>query len=182
MFVRFSTVGGEKGSADTERDPRGFAVKFYTEEGTHSASGLYIRYVCSFRSPLGRLHVDLLCYRQLRSRRQQYPRCKTAALLALPNVQQETQLSLVFFIRDPQLFPDLIHSQKRNPQSNLKDKDAFWDFFSHVPETVHQVLILFSDRGTPYSYRHMHGFGSHTFKWVHALLLPPRVSLFSLFF
>lgn len=76
------------------------------------------------------------------------------------------KFSLVFFIRDPQLFPDLIHTQKRNPQSNLKDPDAFWDFLANVPESVHQVLILFSDRGTPLSFRHMHGFGSHTYKWV----------------
>lgn len=55
----------------------------------------------------------------------------------------------VFFIRDPIKFPDFIHTQKRNPQSNLKDPDAFWDFISLVPESIHQVSILFSDRGTP---------------------------------
>ena len=98
MLVRFSTVGGEKGSADTERDPRGFAVKFYTEEGNWDMTG---------------------------------------------------NNTPVFFIRDPIKFPDFIHTQKRNPQSNLKDPDAFWDFLSLVPESIHQVSILFSDRGTP---------------------------------
>jgi len=117
IFARFSTVGGEKGSADTERDPRGFAVKFYTEEGNWDMVG---------------------------------------------------NNTPVFFIRDPIKFPDFIHTQKRNPQSNLKDPDAFWDFLSLVPESVHQVTILFSDRGTPDGFRHMHGFGSHTFRWVNA--------------
>lgn len=98
VLVRFSTVGGEKGSADTERDPRGFAVKFYTEEGNWDMTG---------------------------------------------------NNTPVFFIRDPIKFPDFIHTQKRNPQSNLKDPDAFWDFLSLVPESIHQVSILFSDRGTP---------------------------------
>lgn len=74
----------------------------------------------------------------------------------------------VFFVRDPIKFPDFIHTQKRNPQSNLKDPDAFWDFLSLVPETVHQVSILFSDRGTPDGYRFMHGFSSHTLKLVNA--------------
>jgi len=115
LFARFSTVGGEKGSADTERDPRGFAVKFYTEEGNYDLVG---------------------------------------------------NNTPVFFIRDPQKFPDFIHTQKRNPQTNLKDANAFWDFLSLTPESVHQVSILFSDRGTPDGYRKMHGFGSHTFKWV----------------
>lgn len=124
VFARFSTVGGEKGSADSERDPRGFAVKFYTEEGNYDIVG---------------------------------------------------NNTPVFFIRDPQLFPDLVHSQKRNAQSNLKDRDAFWDFLSHTPESVHQTLILFSDRGTPASYRHMHGFGSHTFKWVNSAGKPTWV-------
>jgi len=116
-LVRFSTVGGEKGSADADRDPRGFAIKFYTQEGNY----------------------DL--------------------------VANNTP---VFFIRDPFKFPDMIHTHKRNPQSNLKDPDAFWDFFSRSPESTHMVTILFSDRGIPRTYRHMHGFGSHTFKWVNA--------------
>lgn len=115
MFARFSTVGGEKGSADTERDPRGFALKFYTEEGNWDMVG---------------------------------------------------NNTPVFFIRDPVKFPDFIHTQKKNPQTNTKDPDMFWDFLSLVPESVHQVTILFSDRGTPNGFRHMHGFSSHTYKWV----------------
>lgn len=115
LFIRFSTVGGEKGSPDSERDPRGFAIKFYTEEGNY----------------------DLVCNN-----------------------------TPVFFIRDPILFPDFIHTQKRNPQTNLKDRTAFWDFFSKRPESIHQVMFLFSDRGIPADFRHMHGFGNHTFKWV----------------
>ena len=115
VFMRFSTVGGEKGSADTERDPRGFAVKFYTEEGNWDMVG---------------------------------------------------NNTPVFFIRDPSKFPDFIHTQKRNPQTNLKDADMFWDFLSLTPESCHQVSILFSDRGTPDGYRHMHGYSSHTLKFV----------------
>jgi catalase len=114
VFVRFSTVGGEKGSADSERDPRGFAVKLYTEEGNYDIVG---------------------------------------------------NNTPVFFIRDPLKFPDFIHTQKRNPSTNLKDANMFWDFLSLTPESVHQVTILFSDRGTPHSYRHMNGYSSHTFKW-----------------
>lgn len=117
MFARFSTVGGEKGSADTARDPRGFALKFYTEEGNLDVVG---------------------------------------------------NNTPVFFIRDPSKFPDFIHTQKRNARTNLKDADAVWDFFSLVPETLHQVTILYSNHGTPDGYRHMHGFGSHTFKLVDA--------------
>ncbi|HEY4184373.1 MAG TPA: catalase [Polyangia bacterium] len=117
VLVRFSTVGGEKGSADADRDPRGFAIKFYTEEGNYDLVG---------------------------------------------------NNTPVFFIRDPFKFPDMVHTHKRNPQSNLKDPDAFWDFFSRSPESTHMVTVLFSDRGVPRSYRHMHGFGSHTFKWVNA--------------
>jgi catalase len=117
VLVRFSTVGGEKGSADADRDPRGFAIKFYTEEGNYDLVG---------------------------------------------------NNTPVFFIRDPFKFPDMVHTHKRSPQSNLKDPDAFWDFFSRSPESTHQVTILFSDRGIPRSYRQMHGFGSHTFKWVNA--------------
>ncbi|NER33372.1 MAG: catalase [Oscillatoria sp. SIO1A7] len=117
VFVRFSTVGGEKGSADTARDPRGFAVKFYTEEGNYDLVG---------------------------------------------------NNTPTFFIRDPLKFPDLVHSQKRNPQTNCKDANAVWDFFSLSPESLHQVTILYSDRGTPKSYRHMNGYGSHTFQWINA--------------
>lgn len=114
VFVRFSTVGGEKGSADAERDPRGFAVKFYTEEGNYDMTG---------------------------------------------------NNTPAFFIRDPLKFPDFIHTQKRHPGTNLKDADMFWDFLSLTPESIHQVTILFSDRGTPRTYRHMNGYSSHTFKW-----------------
>lgn len=117
VFLRFSTVGGEKGSADTDRDPRGFAVKFYTEEGNYDITG---------------------------------------------------NNTPVFFLRDPLKFPDFVHTQKRNPQTNLKDPDAVWDFLSLTPESIHQVTILFSSRGTPKSYRHMDGFGSHTFMWINA--------------
>ena len=114
VFVRFSTVGGEKGSADTARDPRGFAVKFYTEEGNYDMTG---------------------------------------------------NNTPVFFIRDPLKFPDFIHTQKRNPATNAPDPDMFWDFLSLTPESIHQVTILFSDRGTPKGFRHMNGYSSHTFKW-----------------
>lgn len=115
IFLRFSTVGGERGSADTERDPRGFAVKFYTEEGNWDIVG---------------------------------------------------NNTPVFFIRDPLKFPDFIHTQKRHPQTNLKSAQMMWDFWSHSPEALHQVTILFSDRGIPDGYRHMHGFGSHTYSLI----------------
>ncbi|MDP2452739.1 MULTISPECIES: catalase [unclassified Kaistella] len=117
IFTRFSTVGGEKGSADTERDPRGFAVKFYTEEGNWDLVG---------------------------------------------------NNTPVFFIKDAKKFPDFIHTQKRLPKTNLKSATMMWDFWSFNPESLHQVLILMSDRGTPHGYRHMHGFGSHTFSMINA--------------
>ncbi len=117
LAVRFSTVGGESGSADTVRDPRGFAVKFYTEEGNWDLVG---------------------------------------------------NNTPIFFIRDPILFPSFIHTQKRNPSTHCKDPDMMWDFISLRPETIHQVSFLFSDRGIPDGYRHMHGYGSHTFKTVNA--------------
>jgi len=116
-LVRFSTVGGEKGSADSARDPRGFALKFYTEEGNWDLVG---------------------------------------------------NNTPVFFVRDPLKFSDFIHTQKREPQSNLKPAWMKWDFWSLSPESLHQVTILFSDRGTPLSYRHMHGFSSHTFSLINA--------------
>lgn len=115
MFLRFSTVGGEKGSADTERDPRGFALKFYTEDGNWDLVG---------------------------------------------------NNTPVFFVKDPKKFGDFIHTQKRDPQTNMKSPTMMWDFWSLNPESLHQVLILMSDRGTPYGYRHMHGFGSHTFSFI----------------
>jgi len=117
VAVRFSTVGGESGSADTARDPRGFAVKFYTDDGNWDLVG---------------------------------------------------NNTPIFFIRDPILFPSFIHTQKRNPQTHLKDPDMFWDFISLRPETTHQVSFLFSNRGTPNGYRFMHGYGSHTFRLVNA--------------
>jgi len=117
VFARFSTVGGEKGSADSERDPRGFAVKFYTEDGNYDFVG---------------------------------------------------NNTPVFFIRDPLKFADFIHTQKRNPATNLKDPDMFWDFLSLTPESIHQVTVLFSDRGTPATFRHMNGYSSHTFVWYNA--------------
>lgn len=115
VAVRFSTVGGESGSADTARDPRGFAIKMYTEQGNWDLVG---------------------------------------------------NNTPIFFLRDPILFPSFIHTQKRNPQTNLKDPNMIWDFFSHRPEMTHQFSFLFSDRGTPDGYRHMNGYGSHTFKLV----------------
>ncbi|HDT12157.1 MAG TPA: catalase [Candidatus Marinimicrobia bacterium] len=117
VFVRFSTVGGEKGSADTERDPRGFAVKFYTEDGNWDLVG---------------------------------------------------NNTPVFFIKDPKKFPDFIHTQKRDPKTNLKSQTMMWDFWSLNPESLHQVMILFSDRGTPNGYRFMNGYGSHTFSMINA--------------
>jgi catalase len=117
VFLRFSTVGGEKGSADTERDPRGFAMKFYTEEGNWDLVG---------------------------------------------------NNTPVFFIKDPKKFGDFIHTQKRDPYTNCKSATMMWDFWSLNPESLHQVTILMSDRGTPYGYRHMDGFGSHTFSMINA--------------
>jgi catalase len=116
-FARFSTVGGEKGSADTARDPRGFAVKFYTEQGNWDMTG---------------------------------------------------NNTPVFFIRDPLKFGDFIHTQKREPQTNLKSATMMWDFWSLSPEALHQVTILFSDRGIPDGYRHMNGYASHTFSLINA--------------
>lgn len=116
-FLRFSTVGGERGSADTARDPRGFALRFYTEEGNWDVVG---------------------------------------------------NNTPVFFIRDPLKFPDFIHTQKRDPHTNLKSSQNVWDFWSQSPEALHQITILMSDRGIPDGYRHMHGFGSHTFSLINA--------------
>ncbi|KIY44913.1 catalase [Fistulina hepatica ATCC 64428] len=113
--VRFSTVGGETGSADTARDPRGFAIKLRTDEG---------------------------------------------------NWDWVFNNTPVFFIRDPAKFPHFIHTQKRDPQTHLKDADMFWDYLSQNPESIHQVMTLFSDRGTPDGYHNMHGYSGHTFKWL----------------
>jgi catalase len=115
LFIRFSTVAGELGSADTVRDPRGFAMKFYTEEGNYDIVG---------------------------------------------------NNTPIFFIRDAIKFPDFIHTQKRDPKTHLKNPTAIWDFWSLSPESLHQVTYLMGDRGIPATFRHMNGYGSHTFKWV----------------
>ncbi|PMB04711.1 catalase [Fischerella thermalis CCMEE 5273] len=115
VLVRFSTVAGERGAADAERDVRGFALKFYTEEGNWDLVG---------------------------------------------------NNTPVFFVRDPLKFSDFIRTQKRNPKTNLRNPTAMWDFWSLLPESLHQVTILFSDRGLPASYRHMNGYGSHTFSFI----------------
>ena len=117
VFARFSTVAGSKGAPDSVRDPRGFALKFYTEEGNWDLAG---------------------------------------------------NNTPVFFLRDPIKFPDFIHSQKYDPFTNQQEPDNVWDFFSHSPEATHQFVWLFGDRGIPASYRHMNGYGSHTFQWVNA--------------
>lgn len=116
-FLRFSTVAGERGAADAERDVRGFALKFYTEEGNWDIVG---------------------------------------------------NNTPVFFIKDAIKFPDFIHTQKRDPKTNLRSATAAWDFWSLHPESLHQVTILMSDRGIPRSYREMHGFGSHTYSFLNA--------------
>src|SRR5690625_1275656 len=112
---RFSTVAGELGSPDTWRDVRGFAMKFYTQEGNFDLVG---------------------------------------------------NNTPIFFVRDPMKFPDFIHSQKRTPASGLRDNTMQWDFWSNSPETAHQVTYLMGDRGLPKSWRHMNGYGSHTYMWV----------------
>jgi len=115
LFVRFSTVAGERGAADAERDIRGFAVKFYTEEGNWDLVG---------------------------------------------------NNTPVFFLRDPLKFPDLNHAVKRDPRTNLRSARNNWDFWTNLPEALHQVTVVMSDRGIPATYRHMHGFGSHTFSFI----------------
>lgn len=112
LFVRFSTVAGERGAADAERDVRGFAVKFYTEDGNWDLVG---------------------------------------------------NNTPVFFVRDPYKFPDFIRTQKRDPRTNMRNPTAMWDFWSLCPESLHQVTILFSDRGIPRTLRHMNGYGSHSY-------------------
>jgi catalase len=114
VFVRFSTVGGGQDSSDHARDPRGFAIKFYTREGNYDMVG---------------------------------------------------NNTPVFFLRDAIKFPDFIHSQKKNPRTNLPDPAAMYEFWAHHPQSLHQLTILMSDRGIPASYRHMHGFSSHTFSF-----------------
>jgi len=117
VLLRFSTVAGERGAADAERDVRGWALKFYTDAGNWDLVG---------------------------------------------------NNTPVFFVRDPLKFPDFIHTQKRDPRTNLRNPTAMWDFWSLSPESLHQITTLFSDRGIPRSYRHMHGFGSHTYSFLNA--------------
>jgi catalase len=117
VFVRFSTVAGERGAADAERDIRGFAIKFYTEEGNWDLVG---------------------------------------------------NNTPVFFLRDPLKFPDLNHAVKRDPKTNLRSAKNNWDFWTSLPEALHQVTITMSDRGIPLSYRHMNGYGSHTYSLINA--------------
>ncbi len=115
MFVRFSTVAGERGAADAERDIRGFAMKFYTDQGNWDLVG---------------------------------------------------NNTPVFFFRDPLKFPDLNHAVKRDPKTNMRSAKNNWDFWTNLPEALHQVTVVMSDRGIPASYRHMDGFGSHTFSFI----------------
>ena len=117
MFARFTTVAGERGAADAERDIRGFALKFYTEEGNWDLVG---------------------------------------------------NNTPVFFLRDPLKFPDLNHAVKRDPKTNMRSAENNWDFWTSLPEALHQVTIVMSERGLPATYRHMHGFGSHTFSFINA--------------
>ncbi len=117
MFVRFSTVAGERGAADAERDIRGFAMKFYTEEGNWDLVG--------------------------------------------------NNTPVFFPSRPPLKFPDLNHAVKRDPRTNMRSAKNNWDFWTSLPEALHQVTITMSDRGIPpLSYRHMHGFGSHAFSMI----------------
>ncbi|MGJ0316541.1 catalase [Aliarcobacter cryaerophilus] len=117
LLLRFSTVAGERGAADAERDVRGFALKFYTKEGNWDLVG---------------------------------------------------NNTPVFFVRDAYKFPDFIHTQKRDPQTNLRSNTAMWDFWSLSPESLHQVTILMSDRGLPKSYRNINGYGSHTYSLINS--------------
>ncbi|QBI52012.1 catalase [Streptomonospora litoralis] len=117
LLLRFSTVAGELGSADSARDPRGFAIKFYTEHGNYDLVG---------------------------------------------------NNTPIFFIRDPSKFSDFIHSQKRRADNQLRDHNMQWDFWTLNPESAHQVSFLMTDRGTPKTWRHMNGYGSHTFLWYNA--------------
>lgn len=117
LFARFTTVAGERGAADAERDIRGFAVKFYTDEGNWDMVG---------------------------------------------------NNTPVFFLRDPLKFPDLNHAVKRDPKTNMRSAKNNWDFWTSLPEALHQITIVMSDRGIPATYRHMHGFGSHTFSFINA--------------
>ena len=114
-FLRFSTVAGERGAADAERDVRGFALKVYTEDGNWDLVG---------------------------------------------------NNTPIFFVRDAYKFSDFIHTQKRDPRTNMRSPTAMWDFWSLSPESLHQITILMSDRGLPKSYRHLNGYGSHTYSFI----------------
>ncbi len=114
ILMRFSTVAGEQGAADAERDVRGFSIKFYTEEGNWDMVG---------------------------------------------------NNTPVFFVRDGYKFPDFIRTQKRHPRTNMRSNTAMWDFWSLMPESLHQVTILMSDRGLPVAPMYMNGYGSHTFSF-----------------
>ncbi|MCB4793545.1 catalase [Pseudomonas sp. NP21570] len=115
LFARFSTVAGERGAADAERDIRGYALKFYTEQGNWDMVG---------------------------------------------------NNTPVFFFRDPLKFPDLNHAVKRDPRTNMRSANNNWDFWTGLPEALHQITYVMGDRGIPASYRHMHGFGSHTYSFI----------------
>ncbi|AMX00733.1 catalase [Rummeliibacillus stabekisii] len=117
MFARFSTVAGERGAADAERDIRGFALKFYTEQGNWDLVG---------------------------------------------------NNTPVFFFRDAMHFPDLNHAVKRDPRTNMRSANNNWDFWTNLPEALHQITYVMGDRGIPTDYRHMHGFGSHTYSMINA--------------
>src|SRR5438874_1722082 len=117
MLARFSTVAGEMGAADAERDVRGFALKFYTEESNWDLVG---------------------------------------------------NNTPVFFLRDPLKFPDLNHAIKRDPRTGMRSADNNWDFWTNLPEALHQVTVVMSDRGIPKSFRHMHLFGSHSYSLINA--------------
>ncbi|APD08063.1 catalase [Flavobacteriaceae bacterium UJ101] len=117
LFLRFSTVAGERGAADAERDIRGFAVKFYTEEGNWDLVG---------------------------------------------------NNTPVFFLRDPLRFPDLNRAVKRDPKTNMRSANNNWDFWTLIPESLHQITMTMSDRGIPKTYRHMNGYGSHTYSFINA--------------
>ena len=115
LFSRMSTTIGSKGSSDLFRDIRGFALKFYTEEGNYDMVG--INFPC-------------------------------------------------FFFRDPMMAPDFFHALKQDPVKNFFDPNSMWDFFGQVPESMHALTIMYTDRGTPQGYRHMHGYSGNTYKWV----------------
>lgn len=115
VFARFSTVAGERGAADAERDIRGFAMKFYTDEGNWDLVG---------------------------------------------------NNTPVFFLRDAMRFPDLNRAVKRDPRTGLRNATNNWDFWTLLPEAIHQVTITMGDRGIPRTYRHMNGYGSHTYSFI----------------